>query len=332
LLTRSVLLEGARAKRRSGAKIIVDRDGASYDFVMFTNPMLRELEYLHGQGSMPEHGLFGDNTCGIWFDRFKNVTRLALGLSDDKKAIEANHLVRFALSFSGFPDGDIVSQESPDFIVTTESKRIGIELCDVYAEIQDSRPKKEQEVLQEKIVLRSHTEYLSHGRPPVTARFGFHHATSYGKRDIDRIASHLAKWLPASLAKNGELEAPKEEDAHVNQPQGLAWVLGCTPKWWETPEGRWEVGNVGPVWSSEEFLQAALDAKEKKIDRYRMSGRGELWVLLVIKDLTPSGFLREPMAGRRFISSFDRVFAFWVAYGKSLELSVERQTPVPVTD
>ena len=47
-----------------------------------------------------------------------------------KKARERAYLERFREKFADFPEGEVVSFEHPDFLIKTQSRRIGIELTE----------------------------------------------------------------------------------------------------------------------------------------------------------------------------------------------------------
>ncbi len=297
---------------------------------MFQNPVLRELEYLHQQASNPEHGLSGDLTSGPWGDRFRAVTRLGLGINSEKKAVEANRLILFALHFPDFPDGAIAALEQPfeppDFSLTTPTQKIGIELRDVYVELNDRRPKKSQED-QDQIVKLAHKIYMDAVNPPVCACFQFNDSTSYRKKDIPEVATQLAKCVPFALARGGEWIEQDTRNIPTGWPHGLPSCCVRAPHDYEPKDGRWEASHGGSVYPSENFIQAAIDKKEQKIAQYRQKGFDELWLLLVVNGFAASSFLREPNPNWRFASSFDRVFAFWVSQGRAVELSLTRTSP-----
>jgi hypothetical protein len=300
---------------------------------MFKNPLLHELEFIYRKASLPEHSVFGDDEGRHWYDRFHSVTALGLNLdsADAKKVTEANRLILFALAYPGFPDAAITAKENPgaeriypDFILTTTTRRIGVELRDVYVELQGRPKMKGQEYLKDRIVEKAHEVYKNARHPPVTASFLFDEKTAYRQSDTSRLAQQLVKCVPISLASNTDLVSLNRHDIRADWLLNLISVIGRSPSLYEPQDGRWEVSHSGSVYPSEKFFQSAIDHKDGKLAGYRNSGCDEFWLLLVIPGFDASGFMCEPNSAHKFNSSFDRIFVFWPPQMKVTELPCSR--------
>ena len=62
---------------------------------------------------------------------------LALNRQTLQKAREWEYLQRFRENFADFPEGEVVSSEHPDFLIKTQSRRIGIELTEYHVQEPD---------------------------------------------------------------------------------------------------------------------------------------------------------------------------------------------------
>jgi hypothetical protein len=53
------------------------------------------------------------------------------------KELEKQYLEKFIRAYPQFPEGTIDDSERPDFIVRSEDKNIGIEMCRLYKDSRD---------------------------------------------------------------------------------------------------------------------------------------------------------------------------------------------------
>jgi hypothetical protein len=275
---------------------------------MFQDPTLRKLQLLYSYASNPKNSVWGNDTSGYWYHRFYNVISSEIAHGDQKKAVEANRLILFALNYSQFPDGAVVARENPDFLITTPNQRIGIEVRDVYVELPNRPSLKGQEFLKDSIVQLAHDIYRDAGGPPVTASFVFHRNTAFRKASAGMAARKLARCVPASLPLSNELLSVHEEDVGSDWLPELISVIGKMPFPYEPVQGRWEASHGGSVYACDAFIQAAIDQKEVKLAEYRNTQCDEYWLLLVVPGFDASGLMCKPQRGTMFKSSFDRVF------------------------
>jgi hypothetical protein len=300
---------------------------APYDSGMFLNRYLREMESLYREGSDPAHDIFNDDTSDEWWERFHAVSELGLMVLeghtlDEKKLKEINRLLLFAMSFPGFPDGQIYAGEKPDFRIVLPHRQVGFELSDVYVHVPGKAPLQYQEILHDKIVAEALRLYKLSGGPPVSVTFDFVRYSNFRESDIPRLAQELAAIVPAWLAASTEAKFVERHNTKGPWPEWLAWAHGHAPHPWQVDNPRWLAGRGGSVHSSEAFLQSALDRKEKKLADYRTSQCDEFWLLLIVPRLAPSSFMNAPDPAHVFASSFDRAFFFQLHGCKVVELSL----------
>jgi hypothetical protein len=291
---------------------------------MFVNPFLRELEYLFREADNPAHSiLFGDDTSSDWFDRFRAVTALKFGSADRKKLAEANRLLLFGMHHENFPDGEILAGENPDFTITQPHRKFGIELRDIYVDLPGRAPMQWQERLKDRIVERARELYANAGGPPVRVIFSFAN-TDYRESEIEGLAQDLSKCVPLSLASSTEDTILGHREGGNCWLSGLMSIVGRAPQWWERDDPPWNASHGGTVYASKDFLQAAIDRKESRLNDYRKSACDEFWLLLVVPGFAASSSLRPPDASYSFKSSFDRVFWFQLQDMEIVELKCAR--------
>src|ERR687889_2769799 len=94
----------------------------------------------------------------------------ALNRQTLQKARERAYLERFREKFADFPEGEVVSFEHPDFLIKTQSRRIGIELTEYHVQEPDEgwgSPMRAQEGPEDKVLRTASAQYQSKGLPAV---------------------------------------------------------------------------------------------------------------------------------------------------------------------
>lgn len=246
-----------------------------------------------------------------------------------KKDRERAHLDRFREGFSEFPEGTVVPQERPDFLVETPQGRIGIEHTE-YVRASDDRngpPPRAREHVENKILWLASREHESRGLPPVTVYVYWnpHFAPNWlDSRGLVASLSNLVRdHLPAS---NGNVTIKYPHPAWRSLPQEVTSL--CIYRCENIGENLWNSprGSSVPILSAAE-LQEIVSSKEAKVSSYREMC-SEVWLLVVAEGLQPSTHCRlAPEAGEYpFETSFDR--AFFLHYSHGLLVELRRRHPV----
>jgi hypothetical protein len=82
--------------------------------------------------------------------------------NEDKKRKELHFLMRMNSLYPAFPLGDIEPSEGPDFIVSCEGTRIGIELtCYVRGQSSNGSNARKNEMLRDQIVKLAQTKFTN---------------------------------------------------------------------------------------------------------------------------------------------------------------------------
>lgn len=245
-----------------------------------------------------------------------------------KKQAETDQVMRLKENLTGFPEGDIVPGESPDFTVEATGGRIGIEVVGLFRNELDSGglPRRARERLQDKSLWEAKRLYEARTEALPFVEVGVHwspHAP-VAKARLGEIAGALADLVATNLPDQGDharlgyphpvwKTLPKEVDhLFVSCPASL-------------PENAWgsSRGDAVPTLIAD-GLQEAIDGKEGKLASYRKS-RSEVWLLIVSDGLAPSNnFELAPEVERtRFSTGFDRVFYMHYSKGLVLELHTD---------
>jgi hypothetical protein len=218
-----------------------------------------------------------------------------------KKAQERAAIEVFRKRYEGFPPGNILDGEEPDFVVGTSG--IGIEVREYFREeFINGSPVQEQESLRLQITQRA-TERCAALTPKVFATVFFDQSQRLSKRDVAPVADAIVGaireassgpewWL--KITNDGQLPASLES-LIIYVPQDLqdACVTTTDVVW---------VREIG-----EREMQNILEAKEKRLASYRRRC-SEVWLLIVVNGFRIASMAQLPATFPQLVSSFDRVF------------------------
>jgi hypothetical protein len=248
-----------------------------------------------------------------------------------KKQAETDHLNMFKQKFAGFPTGEIVPGESPDFTVDTRRGCIGIEIVGLFRDKIDvgGLVLRARERLQDKLLWQAAQLYESKHRdlPFVTVNVYWSAHVPVTKQRAPEIAAVFADLVAANLPETGghiflgyphpawKLLPAEVDHLFVHRPAGL-------------PENVWgsSRGSAVPKLTPDD-LSEVISKKESKLPVYRQ-GCSEVWCLIVSDGLAPSNHF-EPtpeIESARYDTNFDRVFFLHYSHGTVLELNTNSVT------
>ena len=231
---------------------------------------------------------------------------------DRKKRQEETYLRRFRENFAGFPEGAILPNEHPDFLVETRRGRVGVEITEYHVrEPSEGRgsPMRAREATEDEVLRRAAEQYRSKGLPPVVVNLLWHPHQALGRRRIPELAAGMADSVQENLPEsNRSVTIRSHQPAGRSLPQEVASLTvirreSITKDSWTSVRAAF-VPTIAPP-----DLQEILRDKEAKVSSYRRHCR-EVWLLIVARGLEPSTF-GDPgpeIEGHQFESSFDRVF------------------------
>src|ERR687897_1176643 len=230
-----------------------------------------------------------------------------------QKARERAYLQRFRDNFAGFPEGEVVSSESPDFLVKSRPRWIGIELIEYHVQEPDEgwgSPMRAQEGSEDKFLRTASRLYQSKDVPPVVVSVLWNPHRAFSRRRIQELAAVLADLVKEHLPELGHRVAIRyrRHPAWRSLPQEVESLtvdrqIIFSENSWTSVRGA-SVPTLTPP-----ELQKKIRNKEAKVPSYRRQCR-EVWLLIVARGFEPSTFgdLGPEVEGYWFESGFDRVF------------------------
>jgi hypothetical protein len=248
---------------------------------------------------------------------------------DRKKRQEETYLRRFRENFLGFPEGTILPNEHPDFLVETIWGRVGIELTEYHVQKSGKSrgsQMRAREATEDEVLRRAAEHYRSKGLPLVAVRVTWHPHEAFGRRRTAELAADLADLVREYLPEPNHSVTilRRRHPAGRSLPEEVAslYILrrqSISKSSW-TPMRTAFVPTIAPP-----DLQEILRKKEAKVPSYRRHCR-EVWLLVVARGLEPSTFgnLGPEVEGHRFESGFDRVFLLHHFDGVVSELHIRR--------
>jgi hypothetical protein len=150
----------------------------------------------------------------------------ALNRQTLQKARERAYLERFREKFADFPEGEVVSFEHPDFLIKTQSRRIGIELTEYHVQEPDEgwgSPMRAQEGTEDKVLRTASAQYQSKGLPAVAVHVHWNSHQVFSSRRVQELAADLADLMQEKLPEPGHEAAIRHpHPAWQSLPQEVA--------------------------------------------------------------------------------------------------------------
>lgn len=193
----------------------------------------------------------------------------------------------------------VKKSESPDFLITMRRKIVGVEITALYttpatAALEDTK---------DGVVAASQRAARELNFPPVNVTLFFNLRTPLRREDRERLGRKVAAVVKGHIPQPGQ---HFELDMVEGQPSEVDLILIYPPL---RSEGDWRWTEAGRVRSDiSQFVQSAIDKKNKKIVRY-LEKCDECWLLIAVNSFRPSGKLRlSSKTGPSFQSHFRRTY------------------------
>jgi hypothetical protein len=248
---------------------------------------------------------------------------------DRKKRQEETYLRRFRENFAGFPEGTILPNEHPDFLVETSWGRVGIELTEYHISEPDEgrgSPTRAREGTEDEVLRRAAEQYRSKGLPPVVVNVLWHTNQALDRHRLPELATGLADLVQEHLPEPNQSVTINERrhPASRSLPEEVASLHVIRRD--SISKGSWtpvRAAFVPTITPSD--LRRTVRSKEAKVLSYRQHCR-EVWLLIVARGFEPStyGDLGPEVENHVFETSFDRVFFLHHFDGTVTELRVRR--------
>ncbi|ENY6498399.1 hypothetical protein ACFD7R_004616 [Vibrio parahaemolyticus] len=245
-------------------------------------------------------------------------------MSNKQKKIERFQFDKF-VELLGLQYTSLEERESPDFICTLGSHRIGIELTEI------KHPKKAEISGIQRSVVAKAQELCAH-LDPLQVRVTFSHPVSYKGRIKNEISKYIADVVVGSIecarALNGSVYSVPLSD--MSNQYGILGVYVnygvCNNTTWLKAH-RWSCIESGFVSSSfDQQLEKCIDSKNLKLKEYHKKC-DECW-LLIVADCSKKDQMfrleRQPKLNKN--ADFERVFFMEISQGCINEITVTKAT------
>jgi hypothetical protein len=237
---------------------------------------------------------------------------LAVASKEDERAV----LKMCMTVVAGFPKGPIDDHESPDFLVTTGGRTVGIEMQEfIHGATSTGAAERHGESVRAAVMNRAQREFeVRHGSTHLYVYAHWSRARALDRHEV-RVASKkvaaLVEKLVPPLPEVGEaMSGRNAAHSELEEADLAGWlthlkVLRYRPATyglWASPEWGYASQNV-------EDLETQICAKTPKVPTYRESC-AEIWLVLYSGFLPSGGFEIDVLRGRRVSSPFDHVVFF----------------------
>jgi hypothetical protein len=229
---------------------------------------------------------------------------------DAKKHVELRYFDVVRRGIDDFPPGNITKTESPDFLIHSPDRIIGVEITRIFSPANPtSPPAQSQDTERDLVAERAQAIASDQSLAPVMVDIYFDSRQTVRKRDRDSIAKQLVDFVAANMPAHGDnrsIENRGPTKSHFS-PQIEAVHIG---RFKPLTSHLWQTGDAGIV--NEDFapyLQQLIDKKNSKIANYHQKC-DTCWLVVVADWRGPSGFfeISDKMAGLSYATAFDRVY------------------------
>lgn len=247
--------------------------------------------------------------------------------ADSQKLQEKAFLEKFRGVYRGFPDGEIISAEAPDFIVQNDGTCIGIEVTEFSGQSSSSKPSRAKESRILRALKRVEEACRANGLSNFQVNVNFHPGRRLEPTREASFVDKLVQLIQRNLPDTGNKthlsatpesrELPPEEVISIwlHRPLDFSEQSYVAPSW----------GGVSPKYTLHE-LQEETNRKKGKVRSYKPRCP-EVWLLIVGGQIQPSTWMDLPdgIDKHRFQSPFDKVFFLHLYREQVTEFLLERK-------
>jgi hypothetical protein len=218
-------------------------------------------------------------------------------------------------------------RESPDFIIMSGSRCVGVEHTRFSRPVDDGYPNAhEQAALQARVVMLASQMYESEGKRPLHLEVEFDDYPPLSKKRVPQLArelAHLAAGLRGPLIDYRKQVFPSIDRDYLPEIARITGlVIGSSSK------TSWlRAGRSWPARAGEESIMRVIAAKENRLAAYR-EACPEVWLLIVFKYQAGRFQVKPPIETGVFsvVTGFDRVFCLDPVGDRCVELPTCKPT------
>ena len=235
--------------------------------------------------------------------------------SDAQKRVEFKHLDSFRRSCGDFPAGKIEPGETPDFIVDSGNRRIGVELTRIYVDApEEPNSLQSREAGKTRITRLAERFFNEKNLSEVYVDLFFNRTWQPYRNQEERIARAVAQVVFDNFPSEGQQVWVKYR---LGSAQPIEVDLISIYRTQDFGRDRWRWREAGEV-KKEAItdIQSEIDKKLRKVNEC-LTKCDECWLLIVVPSWTPAGMVHPARSSleHTYTSQFSRVYLLNHSYG-----------------
>jgi len=223
------------------------------------------------------------------------------------KRLERYHFAALRAALPELPSGDPDEPEPPDFVLTDDRGRLGIELTTFHLPTRDGeQPYQERQSLKERIVRMAERQHHEWGGPPLYVSVFFHLHVPIAKKDSLRMAQEIAVAVfnasPVYVPQGQWFQIPWERRPPFTYAINFSPSVDGEDKLWHPDAGGW----VADVTS--QHITDVIRAKRRKVAVAR-TRCDRLWLVIVndFMSRTAPAEISQEARSAVYEATFDRL-------------------------
>jgi hypothetical protein len=241
-----------------------------------------------------------------------------------KKELERELLHSFSVLCRDFPCGELEEdRESPDFVVVTKEKRIGIEIARIYkTEGSEKNSAQAIEATKDAITIAASNYAKKLGLPPADVALFFTLHRSLNKLSAEDIARRVTETVRINMPLDGQsAKIEYSKGRKQGQPREVDLIL--INRRFSSDGHEWDWHEMGFVQSDAiRLFEEKIKEKSTRLNDY-LRHCDECWLLIVAPSFRPSGMIHPDAdsLSRRYNSPFGRTYFLDFGKGRLAQLS-----------
>jgi hypothetical protein len=237
----------------------------------------------------------------------------------EKKKREKYFLNKVKSSYDGFPTGEIISCEGPDFLVSSATTIMGIELVDyMRGQGNEGSKRRHSESLSKMIVNLARAQFEKKYQIPLVVRLQWFMHKRPRKADARKLAVDIAdlivRNMPEQAYKSLSIERRRFKESLVGEFVACISVTRFEPGM----TGNWANIEVDFIGVEADELQKLISSKDVKIQSY-LQKCPSVWLVIIADGahISSNVELHQVVHQHRFKGRFARVL-FYDAVNNSI--------------
>lgn len=224
------------------------------------------------------------------------------------KYLERWYVGQLRRAIPDFPPGSVQDDESPDFIVQSDQRSVGIEVTRFnWPVLEGTRPHQEEQALKDLAVAPAARIHAETGGPALYVTVYFARPIAFAKRDVRERGEAIARAVLGSAVPESFGEPPVRVPWD-RLPSGVSEItiqasVHSRDRLWSADASGW----VAPVDCS--HIQSVLERKREMASRAQRKCT-ELWLVIVNDEFSRGAPVELAIESRRAVYDhpFDRLF------------------------